>query len=393
MPDDRRNEEMDRIRAEIDGRAEGLRRRRPSRDDGRRLEAAQDGVASEALEVPADGVAVAGRGRVVLVPPAFVVFVVFVVFRLVAGFRAVVFAVADSGAASLFEAAALAAGLRPALVADRGLAAGLRGLFGTAGVDATGVCAAAGDAAPAPAVAVVDADFADVRLVARVARVAVAVFRVVALGAFARDAREAAVFAPVVRRRVGLRVRAILSGVTASAAWTAAATTPFAAPPTPFAAPPIASPTVLAAEPADEVASDAIRLASEATSDAASSARWRRLAITLAPRGAWAAASWRSRFDSVLRAASRRFSSLRSSFVAAFGSGVTAPFASTTTPETVSTTISVRVLFRADPSPPLAIERPPLWGRTGRDGPSPSESLPRSASLPATVARERAPFR
>ena len=126
--------------------------------------------------------------------------------------------------------------------------------------------------------------------------------------------------------------------MTAPAAWAAAAATP-------LAAPPMASPTVLTAEltaePAAEAASEAILDATDVTSEAASSACLRRLAISSAAFGPCAAASWRSRFDSVLRAAARLFSSLRSSFVAAFDNGVTTPLASTMTPETVSMTMPV----------------------------------------------------
>jgi len=295
---------------------------------------------------------------------------------LAGGFRAVVLN-ANVDAAAVFAAAGFAAGLVARFfdvveLEDRlaaGLAAGFRAVFAVADVEAA---AGSADAAPAAAVGAVEPEL-DARPVGglRAVRLVVAAFRVVGRPGLAR---EADVFAAVVRRRVGrLVVEVALLGVTASAAWTAAAATP-------FAAPPIASPTLLAADAADDVAIDAILPASDTTSDAASSACRRRLAIALA-RGCWAAASCRSRLDSVLRAASRRFSSLWISFVAAFGSGVTAPFASTTTPETVSMTLSVRLFFRPDPSPRLAIDRPPVWRRIGRDGPSPTESLPRSPGL------------
>jgi hypothetical protein len=62
-----------------------------------------------------------------------------------------------------------------------------------------------------------------------------------------------------------------------------------------------------------------------------------------------------------LRAEARLFSSFRNSLIAALGSGVTTPFASTITPDTVSMTMPVRPLFDADPSPLLAIDGPPLW--------------------------------
>jgi hypothetical protein len=327
----------------------------------------------------------AGARRVVVafLPAAFVVGLVAVC--LAAGFRAVVVD-ADVDAPAVFAAAGFAAGLvagffdveEPADRRAAGFAAGFRGVFAAAGVED-----AAGDADPAPAAAVVavEPELDAGRVAAlRVVRRVVAVLRVAGRPGFAR---EADVLAAVVRRRVVcLVVEVDLLGVTAPAASAAAAATP-------FAAPPIASPTLLAADAADDVAIEAILPASEATSDAAASACRRRFAIALA-RGCWAAASCRSRLDSVLRAASSRFSSLWSSLVAACGSGVTAPFASTTTPETVSMTLSVRLFFRPDPSPRLAIDRPPVWRRIGRDGPSPSESLPRShgwlrSSLASTV--------
>jgi hypothetical protein len=287
-----------------------MRRGRRFIDRGGRLEGAQDGVASEAPgDSPVDGLAAAARRVVVLFVPAALV-VGLVDLRLVAGFRAVVVE-ADADVAAVFAAAGVAAaGFAADLVAgvfdvfeldDRpaaGFAAGFRGLFAAAGVEAAEGDA---DAAPAAAVAALEPEL-DARPVAalRVVRRVVGVFRVVGRPGFAR---EADVFAPVVRRRVGcLVVEVPLLGVTASAAWTAAAATP-------FAAPPIASPTLLAADAADDVAIDAILPASEATSDAASSACRRLLAIALA-RGCWAAASCRKRLDSVLRAAARRFSSL-----------------------------------------------------------------------------------
>jgi hypothetical protein len=107
-----------------------------------------------------------------------------------------------------------------------------------------------------------------------------------------------------------------LTGDTAPAACAAADPTPLAtspmAPPT-FDA---TSPTVEAAEPAAEAAIPASFAASVATSDAASAACVARLTICFRPFLAWADASCWSRFDSVARAAIRRFSSLRNSFAA-----------------------------------------------------------------------------
>lgn len=278
------------------------------------------------------------------------------------------------------------------------LATGLRVVFLTVGLAVDGVVTpdATGAAAEAPvattagvaAAGFVAADFAadDLAAVERFTAGFRVVLRTAGLGVVdpagtavglaavllaAAALLAAAVFDAGVRRRAGLRAvvdvlaaGAVRPGVTAVAARPAAAVTL-------FAAPPIASPTVLTAEPTLDAASEAIRVAKAATSAPASSACLRRLASSLAPFGPWAAAIWRSRFDSVLRADARRFSSFLSSFSAALGSGVTTPFASTTTPDTVSMTMPARPLVDSDSSPLMAIDGPPLWGRVGRDGPSP----------------------
>jgi hypothetical protein len=284
MADDGRDEQVDRVRAQIHRRADGARGPRGISDRGGRLEGAQDGVASEALaDSPVDGFAVDARRVVVVFVPA-VLLVALLDRRLPAGFRAVVVD-PDADVAAVFAAgfaADLVAGFFAVLELDdrpaAGFASGFPEVFAAAGVEAAAgdADAAAGGADAASAAAVVaDEPDLDARPVAafRGVRRVVAVFRVAGRVAFAR---AAGVFAPVVRRRVGcLVVEVALLGVTASAAWAAAAATP-------FAAPPIASPTLLAAEAADDVAMDAILPASEATSDAASSACRRRLAIAFA---------------------------------------------------------------------------------------------------------------
>jgi hypothetical protein len=323
---------------------------------------------------------------VVREPAGFVA--VFLLDRFAAGFAAAGFAAAGL-AAGVFAAALVdrVAGFVAGFVADFaavfGFAAGLRVVLAAAGLAVAavaGFAAAAGlalagrEAAALAAVARFDAGF----------RAVVAGFRVVAAAGFVAGLAAVA-FDTGARRRAGLRLAgaflaagAVLTGVTAVAAWAAAAKTP-------FAAPPMASPTLLAAEPAAEVATDAILDASEVTSAAASSACFRRFAISAAAWGPRAAATWRSRFDSVFRAAASPFSSLRSSLAAAFGNGVTTPLASTMTPETASITISIRPLFDADPSPLLAIDGPPLtWGGSVVTDRRRKQSLPRSARLPAS---------
>jgi hypothetical protein len=158
-------------------------------------------------------------------------------------------------------------------------------------------------------------------------------------------------------------VTVVLTGETAPAAW-------IAAEPTPLAAPVTASPTLAAAEPAAAAAIPPSFAASDATSFAASAACFVRLATSFLPLDPCTVASWCSRFVSVLRAATRAFSSFRNSLAALLESGVTTPAASTITCATESMTVPAGPLSDRLPSPRLAIDRPPYSG------------APRAPSLP-----------
>jgi len=255
--------------------------------------------------------------------------------RLVAGFVGAGGAV--RGVAVVFAAAVRFTAALVAFAAPAGLALATRaGLAGGFDVDV---------ALPAAVLAV---DFVVTVFAAAAARAVVrlaAAAPVFAAAAF-RATRRRRVVAGLAGAAAATTGDSVLTGETASTAWTAAL-------PTARAAPPVA----LAADPAADAASPASLPASAATSWAASPACFDRLATCFLPLVACADASWRSRLASVARAASRRFSSFRISLPALRDSGPSARLGAPTRSLTASTNAALLTVFFADRARSLAIVR------------------------------------